>query len=46
VAAVRTALAAGGPLTRSQLRERIAAAGVRAEGQAMVRIVALASVRA
>ena len=39
VAAVRTALAAGGPLTRSQLRERVAAAGVRTEGQAMVYIL-------
>jgi hypothetical protein len=45
VAAVRTALAAGGPLTRSQLRERVAAAGVRTEGQAMVHILALASIR-
>ena len=32
-----------GPLTRSQLRERVAAAGVRTEGQAMVHILALAS---
>jgi len=40
VAAARTALAAGGPLTRSQLRERVAAAGVRTEGQAMVHILA------
>jgi hypothetical protein len=45
VAAVRTALAAGGPLTRSRLRERVAAAGVRTEGQAMVHILALASIR-
>ncbi len=45
VAAVRTALAADGPLTRSQLRERVAAAGVRTEGQAMVHILALASIR-
>src|ERR1700732_2090877 len=44
-AAVRTALAADGPLTRSQLRERIAAAGVRTEDQAMVHILALASTR-
>jgi hypothetical protein len=45
VAAVRAALAAGGPLTRSQLRERVAAAGVRTEGQAMVHILVLASIR-
>jgi hypothetical protein len=45
VAAVRAALAADGPQTRSQLRERVAAAGVRTEGQAMVHILALASIR-
>jgi hypothetical protein len=45
VATVRAALAAGGPLTRSELRERVAAAGVRTEGQAMVHILALASIR-
>jgi Winged helix DNA-binding domain len=45
VGAVRAALAANGPLTRSQLRERVAAAGVRTEGQAMVHILALASIR-
>ena len=45
VAAVRAALAACGPLTRSQLRERVAAAGVRTDGQAMVHILALASIR-
>jgi hypothetical protein len=45
VAAVRAALAADGPLTRSQLRERVAAAGVRTEGQALVHILALASIR-
>jgi len=45
VAAVRAALAADGPLTRFQLRERVAAAGVRTEGQAMVHILALASIR-
>ncbi|HTS96170.1 MAG TPA: winged helix DNA-binding domain-containing protein [Streptosporangiaceae bacterium] len=45
VATVRTALAADGPLTRSQLRERVSAAGVRTEGQAMVHILALASIR-
>ena len=45
VGAVRAALAADGPLTRSQLRERVAAAGVRTEGQAMVHLLALASIR-
>src|SRR6185369_16587704 len=45
VAAVRAALAADGPLTRSELRDRVAAAGVRTEGQAMVHILALASIR-
>jgi hypothetical protein len=39
------ALAAEGPLTRRQLRERIAAAGVRVEGQALVHILVLASLR-
>jgi hypothetical protein len=45
VAAVRAALAADGSLTRSQLRERVAAAGVRTDGQALVHILALASIR-
>jgi hypothetical protein len=45
VAAVRAALAAHGPLTRSELRERVASTGVRTEGQAMVHILALASIR-
>jgi hypothetical protein len=45
VAAVEAALAAGGPLTRPQLRERVAATGVRTEGQAMVHILLLASIR-
>ena len=45
VATVQAALAADGPLTRSQLRERVAAAGVRTEAQAMVHILALASIR-
>jgi hypothetical protein len=45
VSAVRAALAADGPLTRSQLRERVAAAGVRAQGQALVQILLLASIR-
>jgi len=45
VAAIRAALAADGPLTRVQLRERIAAIGVRTEGQALVHILVLASIR-
>ena len=45
VAAVRSALAADGPLTRAQLRERVAAAGTRTEGQALVHILLLASIR-
>jgi hypothetical protein len=44
VCVVRAALAADGPLTRAQLRERVAAAGVRTEGQAMVHILALATI--
>ena len=45
VSAVRAALAADGPLTRAQLRERVAAAGVRTDGQALVHILLLASIR-
>jgi hypothetical protein len=45
VAAATRALAEDGPLTRAELRERIAAAGVRTEGQALVHILALASLR-
>jgi DNA glycosylase AlkZ-like len=45
VATVAAALTTDGPLTRAQLRERVAAAGVRTEGQAMVHILALASIR-
>jgi hypothetical protein len=45
VAAVRAALAADGPLTRARLRERVAAAGVRTEGQALVHVLLLASIR-
>lgn len=45
VAAVEATLAADGPLTRSQLRERVAAAGVPTEGQALVHILLLASIR-
>jgi winged helix DNA-binding protein len=45
VATMQAALDSDGPLTRSQLRERVAAAGVRTEGQAMVHMLALASLR-
>jgi hypothetical protein len=45
VAAVQAALAADGPQTRTQLRARVAAAGVRTEGQALVHILILASIR-
>lgn len=45
VEVVERSLAAEGPLTRRQLRERIAAAGVRVEGQALVHILFLASLR-
>jgi len=45
VRVVRDALAADGPLTRAQLRVRVAAAGVRTEGQALVHILFLASIR-
>ena len=45
VATVRAALAADGPLVRSQVRERLAGAGVRTEGQVLVHILALASIR-
>ncbi len=42
---VRKALLDEGPLTRSQLSERIEAAGVRTAGQALVHILSLASLR-
>jgi hypothetical protein len=45
VAAIRAALDADGPLTRAQLRERVAATGVRTEGQALVHVLMLASIR-
>jgi Winged helix DNA-binding domain len=45
VAVIEHALAAEGPLTRAQLRDRVAAAGVRTEGQALVHILLLASLR-
>jgi hypothetical protein len=45
VAVIERSLAEEGPLTRAQLRERIVAAGVRAEGPALVHILYLASLR-
>jgi hypothetical protein len=45
VAVIEASLAADGPLTRAQLGERITAAGVRTEGQALVHILLLASRR-
>jgi len=42
---IERSLAEEGPLTRHQLRDRIDAAGVRTEGQAMVHLLALASLR-
>jgi hypothetical protein len=45
VKALARALAQEGPLTRHQLRERIAAVGVATEGQAIVHLLLLASLR-
>jgi hypothetical protein len=45
VAAIERALADEGPLDRAQLRERIASAGVRVEGQALAHLLLLASLR-
>jgi hypothetical protein len=45
VEAVVTALSAHGPLPRAVLRERVAAAGVRVEGQALVHLLVLATLR-
>ena len=45
VATIERSLAGEGPLTREQLGERIAAAGVPTEGQALVHELALASLR-
>ena len=45
VAALRAALANDGPQTRAQLRERVAACGVRTEGQALVHVLLLASIQ-
>jgi hypothetical protein len=45
VGVIERALAADGPLTRAELRERVAAADVRTQGQAMVHILVLATLR-
>ncbi len=45
VAVVAASLASEGPLTRQQLRERIASAGVRTEGQALVHILFCAAMQ-
>jgi Winged helix DNA-binding domain len=45
VGVIERSLAADGPLTRAALRDRVAAAGVRTEGQAMVHLLALATLR-
>ena len=45
VAVIERSLTDEGPLTRAQLRERINAAGVRTEGQALVHILMLACLR-
>ncbi len=45
VAVIERSLAEDGPLTRSALGELLAAAGVRTEGQALVHLLALASLR-
>lgn len=45
VAVIERSLAGEGPLTRAQLRERIADAGVRTEGQALVHVLMHACLR-
>jgi hypothetical protein len=45
VRVIEHALAQEGPLTRQQLRDRISVAGVRTDGQALVHVLALASLR-
>jgi Winged helix DNA-binding domain len=45
VAVIERALTSEGPLTRVQLRDKIAAAGVRTEGQALVHLLILAALR-
>jgi len=45
VGVIERSLAADGPLTRAELRDRVAAAGVHTQGQAMVHLLALATLR-
>jgi hypothetical protein len=45
VVTIERALAEEGPLTRIQLRERLDSAGVRTEGQALVQVLMLATLR-
>jgi hypothetical protein len=45
VAAMERSLEEEGPLTRAELRDRITAAGVRTDGQALIHILALACLR-
>jgi hypothetical protein len=45
VAVIQRSLATDGPLTRAELRDRIAAAGVRTQGQAIVHLLVLATLR-
>jgi hypothetical protein len=45
VAAIERSLAEEGPLSQDQLRERVAAAGVRTAGQALYHVLMLASLR-
>src|SRR6202022_499816 len=45
VAAIERSLESEGPLTREQLRDRVTAAGVRTEGQALIHVLLLASLR-
>jgi hypothetical protein len=44
-AVIERSLAAEGPLTRAQLRDRLSSAGVRTEGQALVHLLMLACLR-
>ena len=45
VGVIERSLAADGPLTRAELRDRIAGAGVRTQGQAIVHILVLATLK-
>ncbi len=45
VGVIEAALAADGPLTRAQLRDRVDATGIRTQGQAMVHELVLATLR-